>query len=324
MDLYYHRSALGNFGDDLNAWIWDELLPGWRDWRAEATLVGVGTLLSTDLQRRVRARRFLVAGSGVGYGEGPPDVADRSRWDLRSVRGPRSAAALGLPRERGVIDPAMMIAEFPAFRGLARSATPVFVPHESTVARHPWADACAEAGLAYVSPRGAAGEVIASIAAAPLVLAESMHAAILADAFRVPWIPVRIGHKFLASKWLDWAESLSIPLGVIPPLFAFEDRLFAVPRAVALKRRARRREPVVADGEGVGPAADASAPRVAPPPPNRPARVLRLQIGLEAARIAPALRTALTRRAYLSDTATLERQRARYRDVLEGVRRDYA
>ncbi|PJN96058.1 hypothetical protein CNY89_04815 [Amaricoccus sp. HAR-UPW-R2A-40] len=73
MELCYHRAPLGNFGDDLNAWLWDELSPGWRDWAADRVLVGVGTLLNTDLERRVGpGRRFLVAASSL--------------WDGRSLR----------------------------------------------------------------------------------------------------------------------------------------------------------------------------------------------------------------------------------------------
>ena len=30
LDLYYYHSSHGNFGDDLNTWIWDALLPGWQ------------------------------------------------------------------------------------------------------------------------------------------------------------------------------------------------------------------------------------------------------------------------------------------------------
>lgn len=309
--MYYHRSPLGNFGDDLNEWLWDDLLPGWRGWSTDRMLVGVGTLLSSDLERRLgEGRRFLVAGSGVGYGDGrAPDVSDRTRWDIRSVRGPASARMLGLPEPLGIIDPAAMIPRVAAFAGIERQGRPVFVPHESTVERHDWAAVCAAAGLDFVSPRGESRAVIRRLAGAPLVIAESMHAAIIADAFRTPWVPVRIGHRFLDSKWHDWADSLGLRLGPIPPLFASEDRLFAAARRSLQSRRRK----------GSGPADPSPAPKA----PGRPPRIVRLQIAVEAPRVAGALRRHLKRPPMLSETAVLEAKRTAYAAMLDTIRRDY-
>jgi succinoglycan biosynthesis protein ExoV len=315
MDLYHHESARGNFGDDLNLWIWDGLLPGWRDWDPEAVLVGVGTLLSSTFIDReaARPRRYLVAGSGVGYGDGrTPDVSDKARWDVRCLRGPRSARSLGLPEEMGVLDPAVMLADFPEFQAIPKAGPPIFVPHESTVVRHDWTRACAEAGLDYVSPRGDAKEIVGRIAGAPLVLAESMHAAIIADAFRTPWIALRIGPKFHLDKWRDWAASLAIPLHDVPPLFPVEERLFALPRATLAALRARRG------------AALAAAPRVGADHDRPPGRIARLQHGIEARHVAAALRRHMRRPPSLSNPSKLAAQMNRYRDVLEGVRHDYA
>jgi succinoglycan biosynthesis protein ExoV len=315
MELCYHRVPLGNFGDDLNLWLWDELLPGWRDWAADSVLVGVGTLLNTDLERRVGpGRRFLVAGSGVGYAAGLPDVSDRDRWDIRSVRGPLSAQGLGLPAGKGLIDPAAMIPTLPAFRGIPRAGRPIFVPHSDSVERHDWAAACAAAGLDYVSPQGDSRKVIARLAGAPLVLAESMHAAIIADAFRTPWIPVRIGYKFLPFKWEDWAMSVGVTLGDIPPLFALEERLFALARTVIPRRRQ----------EKAAPEAGTAAPDASERGPRRPGTLLKLQTAVESRRIVSALKYHLSRPPMVSDDAMLERKRAAYSAVLEGICRDYA
>lgn len=318
MELCYHRAPHGNFGDDLNAWLWDELSPGWRDWSADRVLVGVGTLLNTDLERRVGpGRRFLVAGSGVGYAAGLPDVSDRDRWDIRSVRGPLSAQGLGLPAEKGLIDPAAMIPALPAFRDIPRAGRPVFVPHVDSVGRHDWTSDCDAAGIDYVSPQGDSHEVIARLAAAPLVLAESMHAAIIADAFRTPWIPVRIGHKFLPSKWEDWAASVEVTLGDIPPLFGMEERLFGLAHAVI-----RRRRPKGVPSEAGTPTK--VTPGASGPRPRRPGTLLRLRTAVESRHVASALRRHLLRPPMMSDDAVLERKRAAYLDVLDGIRRDYA
>jgi succinoglycan biosynthesis protein ExoV len=53
-----------------------------------------------------------------------------------------------------------------------------------------WRKAAARTGIEYLSPSTESREVIARLRRAKLVLADAMHTAILADAMRVPWIPL--------------------------------------------------------------------------------------------------------------------------------------
>ena len=46
MDIFYFRLRSGNFGDDLNDWIWDAVVPGLSSMQSDHTLCGIGTLLS--------------------------------------------------------------------------------------------------------------------------------------------------------------------------------------------------------------------------------------------------------------------------------------
>ena len=49
------------------------------------------------------------------------------------------------------------------------------------------------------------------IHASDVVIAEAMHAAIVADALRVPWIPVNFhGSHINSFKWNDWCGSLDV------------------------------------------------------------------------------------------------------------------
>lgn len=307
MELLYHHAPRGNFGDDLNPWLWDRLLPGWRGWTSGRVLVGVGTLLNATLTDRDGdpPRRYLVAGAGVGYGgEALPDMTDADRWDIRALRGPHSARRLGLPNALGLLDPAAMASDFPEFHSITTGSHPLFIPHEASVDRHDWAAACAEAGIAYASPRWPPIRVIAAIAGAGSVLAESLHAAILADAFRVPWRPVRIGWQIYEPKWRDWAAALEIPLAALPPLFAGLERVNDAVRPTVRLLRACRAE----GGAPVSPGRPAAHP---------------LRLALERSLLAPALARRLRDRAYLSDPAICVRQRDRYAEVLETIRRDY-
>jgi succinoglycan biosynthesis protein ExoV len=66
MEVWFWESKEGNFGDDLNRWIWDDLLPGHRSWGSEAVIVGIGTILIDGFLPKDRLK--VVIGSGVGYG----------------------------------------------------------------------------------------------------------------------------------------------------------------------------------------------------------------------------------------------------------------
>jgi succinoglycan biosynthesis protein ExoV len=72
--------------------------------------------------------------------------------------------------------------------------------------------------------------VIRKIAGATKVIAESMHAGIIADAFRVPWVPVLLSREVAPFKWVDWASTLRMPyqplrLGPSSPVELLRDRV---------------------------------------------------------------------------------------------------
>jgi succinoglycan biosynthesis protein ExoV len=61
--------------------------------------------------------------------------------------------------------------------------------------------------------------VIAKIAAARLVLTESLHGAILADTYGIPWSVFATSGNFGSTKFLDWCLSLDIDFSFtyVPP-----------------------------------------------------------------------------------------------------------
>jgi hypothetical protein len=52
--------------------------------------------------------------------------------------------------------------------------------------------------------------VLAAIESSEMVLAEAMHGAIVADALRIPWVPLQLYDQILNLKWHDWCGSLGI------------------------------------------------------------------------------------------------------------------
>ena len=93
MRLYYYKDPHGNFGDDLNEWLWERLLPGRLDPTSDTWLCAIGTLIGPAMPPA--ARRWIVFSSGAGYGPPPADFRG-SRWRIACVRGPLTARVLGL------------------------------------------------------------------------------------------------------------------------------------------------------------------------------------------------------------------------------------
>ncbi len=210
MKLHYFRSPHGNFGDDLNAWLWPELLPGvWDDGSDGITFVGVGTILNRLVPQ---TRLKIVLGSGVGYSPLPANLHDGS-WNVLGIRGPLSARAAGLPAKAVITDGAILLG---TIDGLvkpdgARTGDVVFVPHVSSTETGAWEDICARLGITYIDPRWDFHRVFALIGNARLVLTEAMHGAIVADTLRVPFVPLVSSREISSFKWMDWTLSMGLP-----------------------------------------------------------------------------------------------------------------
>lgn len=308
MKPYYWESQHGNFGDDLNLWLWDFLLPGFREVHPDVLLVGVGTVLTKTLLPE--EGRKLVLGSGFGYGV-LPDMRDQSLWDIRCVRGPLTTGKVGVAEHLGIVDPAVLVADMPEFSNQPKRYPCAFVPHWESAVAGLWPVVCATAGMYYIDPRGEAKDVIREIAQSELVIAESMHGAILADAFRVPWVAVSTSANINSFKWQDWAATLGV-----------EHRPRRIPistRAEAIIKGARFWG-VDYDGAtfaGTGEAAVA----VGQATPRRGLRLAAKQ--MLAAPSTLALWQASRAEPQLSTDARLSERKDRLYAVLEDVRRDY-
>lgn len=316
MKPYHWESHHGNFGDDLNLWLWDFLLPGLRDVHPDVLLVGVGTVLNDVLFPP--GQRKLVIGSGYGYGA-VPDTSNHELWDIRCVRGEMTAAKLGLPPEKGIVDPAVMVTEMPEFQNLQKIYKKTFVPHWESAEFGMWDTVCEPAGLTYLDPRGEAKSVIKQIAQSEMIVAESMHGAILADAFRVPWVAVSTSQSINSFKWSDWAGSVGV---------GYEPRYIPVStRAEAAKKGSKfwgmsfppPPPPVIVEHTSAAPHDDGDV--LVRAETQRPLRKLAKQV-LAAPSIL-ALWQASRAEPRLSPDGRLEERKERFQAVLETVKRDY-
>ncbi len=216
MDLFYCHVGIGNFGDDMNAWFWDEVLPNYSDIRSGTTMFGIGSILwNSNIQK---FSRILVAGSGVGVGVLPRPIPRHLEYAW--VRGPLTARKLGIDASHAITDPAYLVAGMDRFSAARdQQMSGVFIPHCGTSTLPlDWDVVSESAGLEYLSPCEESVSVISRIASAEFVVTESLHGAIIADAFQKPWYPVSISPKFTPFKWQDWTQAMGVDLRVTTSL----------------------------------------------------------------------------------------------------------
>ena len=210
MQLFYHRfpGGVSNFGDSLNEWLWPRVLPGVFDSAASSAFIGFGTLLNSRLRQELPfAKMLAIFSTGAGYHHPIDNLWPNDH--IYCVRGPLTAAALGLPNTAAITDGALLIRGF-ARPNANRSHRFAFMPHIEKYASEAWPEVCAELGFGYVDPTWSIEQVIDAIGDSEVLITEAMHGAVVADAMRIPWIAVRSSHRILRFKWEDWCASIGV------------------------------------------------------------------------------------------------------------------
>lgn len=207
MKLTYFEGNPPNFGDELNSWMWRELLPnGFLDDDGDVLFLGIGSIIQDIYPAKARK---VVVGSGFAGGYSRlPDVHDGT-WEFRFVRGPETCKALGLDPALAITDAAVLLRAV-SLPDPAEGIDVAFMPHYESVERGNWRRVCDLAGVHFIDPTRPTHEILAEIRGARMVITEAMHGAIVSDALRTHWIGVRTMHHVHRAKWYDWASSLKI------------------------------------------------------------------------------------------------------------------
>ena len=202
-------------GDAINPLIFehflgDEVLDG----NPSSRLLGIGSILG--LKSHPGCQKIVLssgwADDEATYGAKPNIDGN---YDIRAVRGPLTARALSLPDELAVIDGAYLIADVlkrskPAVKGVIG-----FIPHHKSLDFYPdWESIAEAAGFVLLDVRLEPSEFMEALWSCEYVVTEAMHGAILADAYRIPWVPIRLYGHINEFKWLDWAASLKLDLEI--------------------------------------------------------------------------------------------------------------
>lgn len=204
MNIYYFKppTTQSNFGDSLGPWLWDKLLhKDGAKLAPDALFCGVGTMLNGIVPE---GKKVIVFGAGAGYGPPPKDV---SNWHIYFVRGPKTAKTLGISPAKAITDPGILVA---SILGGKNSSQYIygFMPRWDSASER-LMEECYAAGIYYIDPTRHVETVISEIRKTQVLITEALHGAVVADALRIPWIPViaEPGHSY---KWYDWCLSMGM------------------------------------------------------------------------------------------------------------------
>jgi succinoglycan biosynthesis protein ExoV len=210
MKLYYCKYPKGrqNFGDALNPWLWEQLLPGILDDDPSSVFVGIGTLINDALPRRTpKAKLRALFSTGVGYEKSIPIIDDS--YQIYCLRGPISAQMLGVSADLAVTDGALLLRKLIDESPIPKRYKFSYMPHYN-FAGDGWQEVCRKLDFGYISPAWAIEDILTIIRQTEVLVCEAMHGAIVADALRVPWISVKTHPSILALKWQDYCASMKL------------------------------------------------------------------------------------------------------------------
>lgn len=207
MQLFAYRGKQPNFGDELNHWLWDRLLPGFFDDDPSEIFLGIGSILFDDFDPNAKK---IVFGSGYGGYTNAPKIDDQ--WKIYFVRGKKTAEAIGVSAEYAIGDSGILVRSCWDSSKIKKRHKVSFIPHFESAVLGDWEIVCRRAGINYIDPRETVDHVLNEISASELVVSEAMHGVIIADALRVPWravLPISVANR---AKWQDWASPLGVSI----------------------------------------------------------------------------------------------------------------
>jgi len=304
MRTEYSRSKELNFGDDLNVWLWPKLIGECLDETDNIAFLGIGTILTQDIYnaRLSGAKKIVLFSSGAGEKSVP--VIDE-QWKVYCVRGPRTAKRLGISSDYAIADGAYLLRTIDLPKPAKKYKT-AFIPHHRSEDYIDWKKICQKAGIDFISAKQPVDDFLSKLFGCEKVLTEAMHGAITADAFRIPWVPVRFATNFYEEKWNDFFESMKISptIETLPVMYQKRQRPWRLVRN-SIKRSIAKIFPAPEKWSRL-------------PVSNRLSTDSDLEnLALELKRIAQ------NSHGLISDDAVVENVTSRLMDKLEQVKKDY-
>lgn len=221
MKIIYYKSDIGNFGDDLNAWLWKELIPDLMGLNDNIAFLGIGSILTENspiLQESSSFQKKIIFGSGV---RSINDFLEfDNSWYIPFVRGKYSSLKLFGDTDHYIADGAYFLALLKGYeqKRLSKKTHKIgFIPYFRSVDKVDWEAVCKKLDWHLILPTkvGVDG-FIDEVVSCDRIISEAMHGAMIADIYRVPWERLRfyshIHENEVVSefKWNDWLSSIEL------------------------------------------------------------------------------------------------------------------
>lgn len=237
MELIYHKSTHGNFGDDINEFLWPQLL-NFKDIKdtddKKKYLFGIGSVLG-DIKIPTDGIIY-VCGTGIRPNGKYIETLDIKKLKISFLRGPLSCLFLNLPLDMAVTDSAyayFLLKEKANIESKKYNFS--LIPHYNTInycgGLKLFKSMCEKLEINVIDPRQHYNDVIKEIAQSMHIITESLHGAIFADGYRIPWKRIQITSYKLESsyvsefKWLDWTMSMNIrSTPILAPYVRFQKK----------------------------------------------------------------------------------------------------
>jgi len=120
-----------------------------------------------------------------------------------------------LPKNKAIADGAILLKEAIGVPKHEKKYSFSFIPHKNTLEIFSYSDwnmILDDVSINLINPLDNYKVVLDQILSSEIVIAEAMHGAIIADLYRVPWIPLKTHIGINEFKWLDYAASMELDL----------------------------------------------------------------------------------------------------------------
>lgn len=211
MNLIYFKSDIGNFGDDLNPWLWSKLLGDFDNYPSDIDFVGIGSILDKRILVNPSQKK-IVFGSGIrDYNF---SFSKDDNIEFKFVRGPYSSKAT--KNSKFITDAAYCINLLNDNEIIQKKYKLSYIPYFRNYYNFNWVLFEKFLGIHVINPTDEVTKVIDEIKKSEHILTSSMHGAIIADIYRIPWMRVnftvmgRETPQISELKWKDWTESIAL------------------------------------------------------------------------------------------------------------------
>jgi len=109
VEIIYYKDVIGNFGDDLNSFMWHELIPDLATKISSKKILGVGSIINGQI---IENNHVYILGSGAGYGYLP----NINNLEIFFVRGKLTAQLLNIDEHFALADSAIFLTYLDEFK----------------------------------------------------------------------------------------------------------------------------------------------------------------------------------------------------------------